>query len=144
MKYKLTDNIIYYNDKKLFRIQAVKDFSDVKCGDFGGYVEHEYMLAQNGTCWIYPNCKVCGYVFIKHSTKVFADIANYTCINENDEYMYLKYLYLFKNAYIHNPIIYNNKLYDKIQTHAILTDDLKSKDRIEILFYDNFVNNIII
>ena len=35
MKYKLTDETIELNGKTLFRIQALKDFGDVKAGDLG-------------------------------------------------------------------------------------------------------------
>ena len=40
-KYKLTDEPIYKLGIKLYRIEALKDFGDVKKGDIGGYVESE-------------------------------------------------------------------------------------------------------
>lgn len=42
----------------LHRIQALKDFGDVKKGDIGGYVEKEKNLSQEGNCWIYDDAKV--------------------------------------------------------------------------------------
>jgi conserved hypothetical protein len=39
----------------MYRIRALKDFSDVKKGDLGGYVESEYNLSQFGNCWIYDD-----------------------------------------------------------------------------------------
>ena len=44
----------------LFRIKALKDFSNVKKGDIGGYVESEKNLSQDGNCWIYDNAVVMG------------------------------------------------------------------------------------
>ena len=38
-KYKLTEETINVNGKTLYRIEALKDFSDVQQGEKGGYVE---------------------------------------------------------------------------------------------------------
>lgn len=48
MKYKLTDETILYDTIKLYRIEALKDFSDVKAG---GFVQSENNLSQYGNCW---------------------------------------------------------------------------------------------
>lgn len=42
----------------LFRIQAIKQFPGVNYGDFGGYVQSEYNLSHDGTCWIEPSSRV--------------------------------------------------------------------------------------
>ena len=42
----------------LLRIIALKDFSDVKKGDKGGWIEKESNLSQKGNCWIYNTAKV--------------------------------------------------------------------------------------
>lgn len=42
----------------LYRIQAERDFGDVKKGDLGGYVQSEENLAQQGNCWIYEDSMV--------------------------------------------------------------------------------------
>ena len=55
-KYRLTDITIKVYGIALHRIQALKDFGDVKKGDFGGWVEKEENLSQEGNCWIYENC----------------------------------------------------------------------------------------
>ena len=57
-KYKLTDESITFCGRKLYRIEALKDFSNVKKGDKGGFVESEENLSQIGDCWIYDNAKV--------------------------------------------------------------------------------------
>lgn len=54
---------VYDEDKKcyievrLFRIRATKDFEDVKIGDFGGFVQNESNLSQEGDCWIYDEAR---------------------------------------------------------------------------------------
>ena len=44
----------------LYRIRALKDFSDIKAGTLGGYVENEDNLSHDGNAWIYGNARVCG------------------------------------------------------------------------------------
>ena len=67
-KYILEDGFIMDDTKKyallkrekngLCRIIALKNFSDVKMGDIGGYVQNEYNLSHWGNCWIYDNAIV--------------------------------------------------------------------------------------
>ena len=58
-KYKITEETININGRTLYRIEALKDFNDVKKGDKGGYVEDEENLSQRCNCWIYDNAMVC-------------------------------------------------------------------------------------
>ena len=44
-KYKLTDETIKHKGRVLRRIEALKDFADVKKGDKGGFVESENNLS---------------------------------------------------------------------------------------------------
>ena len=63
-KYKILKNkSIIHNMRTLYRIKALKDFNtvdgrSVNKGEFGGYVESENNLSQEGTCWIFGNAKV--------------------------------------------------------------------------------------
>ena len=41
----------------MYRIRALKDFSDIKAGDVGGWVCSENNLSQEGDCWIYDDAK---------------------------------------------------------------------------------------
>ena len=45
-KYELTNETISFNNRKLYRIRALKDFSDIKKGELGGYIESEKNLNQ--------------------------------------------------------------------------------------------------
>jgi len=58
MKYKLTNNFIILDNKKLYKIEALRDFATVKKGQLGGWVENENNLSQDGECWIYGNAKI--------------------------------------------------------------------------------------
>lgn len=58
-KYKiLKDKYIEVIGKKLYRIQALKDFKGVKSGDIGGYLEKESNLSQYGNAWVSGNAQV--------------------------------------------------------------------------------------
>ncbi len=92
MKYELLkNNFIEYKGRKLYRIRALKSFSDIKCGDIGGYVENEKNLSQNGNCWIYNNAKVYGdgrvfdNAIIKNNAEVFdnASVLDNAIIQDN-------------------------------------------------------------
>lgn len=41
---------IFFNNNILYRIKALKDFADVKAGDYGGYVSWEKNLSQDDNC----------------------------------------------------------------------------------------------
>lgn len=56
-KYRLTGEKSEYDESVIFRIQALKDFGDVKAGDLGGWVESEDNLSHEGDCWIYDDAK---------------------------------------------------------------------------------------
>lgn len=71
-KYELVpETVTKLYGRSMYRIRALKDFSDVKKGDLGGYVESEENLSQEGNCWIYDNSivglggKVTGNAIVK-------------------------------------------------------------------------------
>lgn len=59
--------ILHHQENGLWRIQACKDFSDVKKGEFGGLIRSEKNLSHEGKCWVYDDAIVLG------SAKVFED-----------------------------------------------------------------------
>lgn len=70
-KYKIDyEDKIEYDGKTLYRIVALRNFSDVMKGDKGGYVESEYNLSQYGTCWIYDNAKAMDDSFVCEKAKM--------------------------------------------------------------------------
>lgn len=69
-KYRLTDEKIIVGCTTLYRIQALRDFGDVKEGEFGGWIESEKNLSHEGSAWIYGNAWVYGDADIKHSSDI--------------------------------------------------------------------------
>ena len=57
-------------EKSLFRIVALKDFSNVKKGDLGGLIEKEGNLDQQGNCWVYGNARIIGDAFVCDNARV--------------------------------------------------------------------------
>lgn len=62
----------------LFRIIALKDFSNVKKGDLGGVVENRNNLGQQGNCWIHENAKVTGKAEVRGDAEVSGDAKVYS------------------------------------------------------------------
>lgn len=55
---------IVWNSKELYQIRALKDFGDIRKGDFGGFIESERNLSHEGNCWITKDVKVCDHATI--------------------------------------------------------------------------------
>ena len=72
-KYKLTDETINVGGKKLCRIEALKDFRDVKNGDKGGFIEDEHNLSHDGNSWVYGDAWVCGGAMVFDNARVYGD-----------------------------------------------------------------------
>lgn len=72
----------------LYRIKALRDFSGVKAGDLGGYIQSEENLCHNGIAWVggnawvsgnarvYGNAQVCGMAQVCGDARVSGD----TCV----------------------------------------------------------------
>ena len=59
-KYKLTYETIEVEGKALYRIEALKDFCEIKKGDKGGFIESEDNLSHEGNAWVTDDACVCG------------------------------------------------------------------------------------
>lgn len=70
-KYKLTDETIQVGGHTLHRIEALKDFSDIKKGDKGGFIEKGDNLSQDGDCWIFDDAKVWGNAVVFENASVY-------------------------------------------------------------------------
>lgn len=63
--------LIKINVSGLFRIRALRDFSDVKAGDIGGFVAGEHNLSHEDDCWIYDMAEVFENAKVSDNAKVF-------------------------------------------------------------------------
>ena len=69
-KFRLTEEVKIYNGVELHRIEALKDFSDVKKGEKGGWVQFESNLSQQGGCWIFDDAIIYGDAIITDEARV--------------------------------------------------------------------------
>ena len=70
-KYKLTDETIKLNGVTLYRIEALKDFGEIKKGDKGGFIESENNLAHEGDAWVSDNAHVYGDACVFGNARVY-------------------------------------------------------------------------
>ena len=118
-KFKLTDEILVVNGKTLYRIKALKDFSDVKKGDKGGFVEKEINLSQYGDCWVYDdamvydNAEIYGDAVVRNNAKVWMDAK----VSGNAQVYY-------------NAKVYGNAM---VFGHAIILDGAEVYDYAKVL-----------
>ena len=70
-KYELTNETIKWYGRTLYRIKALKDFSDVKKGALGGYIEKESNLSQYDECWVYDEAKIYGNSKVYRHARVY-------------------------------------------------------------------------
>lgn len=76
-KFKLTDETKVFRGHTLYRIEALKYFSDVKKGDKGGWVEKEENLSHEGDCWIFNNSKVLENSRVSGNAKIYGNVEVY-------------------------------------------------------------------
>ena len=72
-KYKLTDETINLNGATLYRIEALKDFGEIKKGDKGGFIESENNLAHEGDAWVSDNAHVYGDACVFDNAQVYGN-----------------------------------------------------------------------
>lgn len=70
-KYKLTDETINLNGATLYRIEALKDFGEIKKGDKGGFIESEDNLSHEGNAWVSDNAHVYGDACVFDNARVY-------------------------------------------------------------------------
>ena len=104
MKYELTDETKEVDGKILYRIRALKDFRTwigfIHKGDLGGFVESEFNLSQDGSCWIsdnsvvfdnariYDGAVVWGQSFIYGNARIFHNAKVYNSACQDSVWIY--------------------------------------------------------
>jgi hypothetical protein len=91
-KYELTQDTISHAGKILHKIKSLRDFGDVKAGDFGGYIEKESNLSHEGDCWVYSNAQVYGNTYISGDSYVYSS-----------HYVAMDGRYVHENHYVIKP-----------------------------------------
>ena len=106
-KYKLTEETINVGGTALYRIEALRDFGDVKKGDKGGFIEKEDNLSQSDNCWVYGNAKVCDKAMVYGNARVCenAVVCGYARVYDNAR--------VYNNAVVGGKaVVYGNAVVD--------------------------------
>lgn len=106
-KYKLTDEKIKAIDRVLYRIEALRDFGNVKKGDKGGYIEKEENLSHDGNAWVCNNARVYGNALICDNAWVCNDAWVYGNARICDE------AWVYHNAQVYGDAL----VYDDAQVY---------------------------
>ena len=129
-KYKITNETIFYYDKTLRRIEALKDFADVKKGDKGGYIETEDNLSQEGNCWVYENAKVLDLSRVYENAIIEGQATIYGSAEVGGNAVVTDNAKIYDNAIIHGY----SKVYDKamVRYNANVKDNANVHNSVDV------------
>ena len=117
MTKKKKDKTVLDPETGLLRIIALKNFSDVKKGDFGGLIEKEDNLSQEGNCWVSGGAWVSGNACVYENARIlgFAHISENACIGGNAK--------VYGQAHVYG----NAKVYEDavVCGHAVVYEDAR-------------------
>lgn len=99
MKYRLTDETMQWEGHTLHRIEALKDFMNLKAGDKGGWIESEENLSQDDNCWVYNEAKVFDDALVLQNAKVYGNATMFDLSQVCDDAK------IYKNAKVYGSAI---------------------------------------
>ena len=137
-KYKIRKDLSYtFDGHKLYRIEALKNFGDVKKGSIGGFVENDKNLSQEGNCWIFLDAKVYGNakVFGNAIINGFAQVCDNAMVYGNEQVN--RYSKIKNNARVYgnariegNSIVKDNA---QVYGHSILLENAQVCDNANLI-----------
>ena len=141
-KYKLTDETIEVDGKTLYRIEALKNFSDIKKGNKGGFIEKEENLSHLGNAWVYDNAKVFdnAEIFGDAVVRGMAQICDYAKILE------CTIISDCAQIYGRSHILGHARVYDMVQIYgdSIVKNYAKIYDEATICGYSMIYDHVIV
>lgn len=67
----IIDGLDIYDVCHLYRVKAVREFSDISIGDIGGYVQGYHNLSHKGNCWVYDDSKLLNNAKLSENAKTY-------------------------------------------------------------------------
>ena len=101
-KYKLTDETIEVEGKALYRIEALKDFCEIKNGDKGGFIESEDNLSHEGNAWVYDNACVYGTSCVYDDARVCGNSRVYGTARVTDDACVCGTARVYDNSWVYD------------------------------------------
>ena len=158
--------------RKLYRIEALKDFGVVKAGELGGYIESENNLSFDGEAWVCENAEVfddariCNDALINGNARIYGNaiVSNKAAVGGNaliygnalicDEVCVYDKAYVYGNVLVcNNAIIRGNAVVSgnaRIEGNALICENARVYGNVMIrgnaTIYSNAVlgDNVII
>lgn len=158
--------------RKLYRIEALKDFGVVKAGELGGYIESENNLSFDGEAWVCENAEVfddariCNDALINGNARIYGNaiVSNKAAVGGNaliygnalicDEACVYDKAYVYGNVLVcNNAIIRGNAVVSgnaRIEGNALICENARVYGNVMIrgnaTIYSNAVlgDNVII
>lgn len=141
-KYILTNETFELLGHTLHRIQAVRDFADVKAGDLGGFVESTSNLSQSGNCWVYDNACVFGNASVSIDAKVKDHAVVYNTYISTPGDSRLNRTSVSDSAVVENRAIVRNramiKHFSVVSGNAIIENEVQLTGR-SFVGYDSII-----
>lgn len=133
-KYKLNRDIdIKVGERTLYVVEALRDFSDVSCGDLGGFVESESNLSHDGDCWVYDSAMVYDKARVNRDAKIKDQAAVRDYATVSDKAIISGQAEIFQRALVYENAIVdglssvygNAQVFGKVQVlgHSKIHDD---------------------
>lgn len=123
-KYELLqdDTLELIDDRVIYRIRALRDFSNVKAGSLGGYIEDEYNLSHEGNCWIYDEAMVWGRAIVRNNAQVCGKAQVYDNAIVTDSAQVCENAEVYENAEVcENALVYGNS---RIHGEAVIENEV--------------------
>ena len=131
-KYELTEETLAVGGHVLHRINALRDFGNVKKGDIGGWIESEDNLSHGGDCWVfnnarvygeaevYGNAEVCGNAKVYGNAEVYGNAKVYGNAEVLDNAKVYGNAIVYGNAKVlGNAIVYGNAIVEKKSDYIV-------------------------
>ena len=118
-KYELTNITMKFKERTLYRIRALKDFSNVKKGDLGGWVSSENNLSQEGDCWIYDEAKCMDNARMYDNSTMhdYSKMYDYSIMRGNSEMYGHSEMFNYSEMYDYSIMHDNSIMYDYSEMH---------------------------
>lgn len=113
-KFELTDITTEYEERALYRIRALKNFSNIRVGELGGWVSDENNLSQSGDCWIYNNAKCMDSARMYDDSRMYYNAVMYddSCMYNYSEMHDNAKMYDYSEMHGHSKMLGNSEMHD--------------------------------
>lgn len=114
----------------VYRIEALRDFSSIKKGELGGWIEKEANLSQRGTCWVYNEAAVFQDAMVADSAMIGGHANVYGYAHVLDNVIVTGHSRVYDNAFLENDVIITN--YAIVCGNARISNNAQIYNNVEI------------